>query len=222
MMRAIQLALVCFTAFVAMATHAHGGIITYTDRTAFEAAAGTLTNFNFNSSPVGTFNSSDFGDFTASKTDAELTIGVAAGGAFTNVNGSNHLFFTADFTQSPLTLTFDTAISAFGFDWRTTDSTSDGLDLVIDGILYTISPASPASGFFGIIDDAGTFSVVELQDDVDGGGFNEGVGFDNLSFGQAAPVPEPASIAVFSIAACITAAGAARKRHFEKTQLVTV
>lgn len=175
---------------------ARAELITFTDRTTWENAVVSVSTFDFNSEATGSFvTDRDFGYFTATNTNwLQLTTFVEDGSGDANVNGTNYLGFNEAVPSgtTPLRLTFDTAISALGFDYRTIDDNSDGFDLVIGmgGTLFNVSPSAPSNGFFGVIDTVGLFTVADFQDDVDGGGLNLGVGIDNLSYGVTA-VPEP-------------------------------
>lgn len=195
-----------------VAAPAQAGFTTFTSRAAFNAAAGTLNDYDFNSDATGDFTSKDFGDFTVSESETVLIVGVRSGAASTNVDGSGHLYFRETSTipnRPPTTVTFDAAIHAFGFDYRTIDPTNDGLDLIIGGTKFTVAAGAPQSGFFGVISTA-AFTSLEFRDDDDGGNRNDGVGLDNFSYGA---VPEPTSLALWGLGAFGAAVRMRRRRR---------
>lgn len=218
--RTLALRAACLLAAAAAtlsAEPAGAALITYTSRASWESAVGSFAVNDLNAEATGTFPSRDFGDFTASRTDPGLTIGVRDAAAGTNVNGTTHLFLKSTSTQSPLTLAFDAPISAFGFDWRAIDASNDGFNFTVTGSgdVRVVSTGAPASGFFGVIETAGAFSSVGLQDDADGGGVNDGVGFDNISYrtGPALAVPEPGSLTLMGLGGVGMAYGALRRKR---------
>ena len=190
------------------AAPADAALITFTNRAAFEAAVGTFTVTNLNAEATGTFTSRDLGPFTASETSPDLLIGIAGGGPnlftsaqnVTSPDGTNHLFFEASFTTSPLTLTFDTPISAFGFDFRTTDSTQDGLDLVVQGMLFNVSLSAPSSGFFGVIDTTGTVHDGRVTRRPGWAGSMKGWA-STMSLLTVRPSPRPGSLGLLAVGA---------------------
>ncbi len=210
----VMRSLVIVAVMLAAAGQVQGEIVTFTDRFEWESAAGAVTNYDFDSQPTGVFGYRDFGDFTASPSPSTL-VGVVDGSWPGSIDGTNHLFLTTFSTQSPLTLTFDSPISAFGFDWRTTSFlTNDGFDLAVNGSLLTVSPGAPASGFFGLIKtEDGSFTEIMLQDDEDGFGLNFGIGLDNVSYGTGAhPNPEPTTLAIWGTLGGLGLIAARRRR----------
>ena len=235
-MRAVQLTVVCVGLTVGAVGQVHGGVITYTTAPAFATAAGPLSLENFNSSPLGRFNfgtAYQFNGFTITASPNPFGTGPGAGIANTiksNIDGTPRLVWGQD-TFGPnlqgwgpqILFTFDTAVTAFGFDWRDTD-VSDGYELVVLGnsIGGSISavpyPRTSGTGFFGFVSDTPFSSVLLRQ--VQRGGVLEDMSMDNVRF-SAAAVPEPASLAVFGIGACIAGFGAARRRRSEEHQAAT-
>ena len=181
---------------LASADVGRAAVITFTSRAAWDAAVGDSALYTFNADAPGSFTSRDFGAFTVSESGIDLSLAIATGAAGTQIDATNHLVLaeggTPFPTTEPATFAFDTPIFAFGFDWRTIDLSDDGLDLVLNGVLFSVSPGAPASGFFGIVSTDPILSFA-LQDDEDGGGLNQGVGVDNLSYSVTA-VPEPTSL----------------------------
>jgi len=235
MIRAVQLAVVCVGLTVGVAGQVQAGVITYTNASTFSTAAGSLTLEDFNSSSLERFvfgTAYQFNGFTITASADPRGTGPGAGIANTtasDIDGTQRLVWGRTFGPNQggwgpqILFTFDTAVTAFGFDWNDRDTT-DGYELVVLG--NSIGSAASAvpyprvsgSGFFGLVNDTPFSSVLLRQ--VQRGGFVEDMSMDNVRFSTAA-VPEPATLAVFGIGACIAGFGAARRRRSEKRQSPT-
>ena len=184
------------------APQANATAIVFTDRTAWEAAAGgTFTNDAFSTAMANadliTF---DSGVVSEGVPSGQPVFNRIAGGSFDgfidpdlgNANGF-----------SSITWTFPFAITAFGADWTSTN-TAEGLTFTGDFGMgsETISlPSflgSPGNGFLGIVAGA-TFDVITFGTVGPAGGTATGEQWqvDDLSFSIS--VPEPTTLSLFAI-----------------------
>jgi hypothetical protein len=188
------------------ASPASASIVQYTDRAAFEAAAGLLTVETFNDFAPGKLAPlRDLGAFTVSTNN---TAAIASGG---DINGSNDLSvnLTADANGGlgTLTFTFDTRILAFGADFFSLNNGFVQRTFArVDGQIFNPLPRSPA--FLGYISTTG-FSTLSFSNQL-GGGNNDAFQLDNLAYSTPGSVPEPASWALMLTG--FLGAGAALRR----------
>lgn len=203
-----------------------GVITTYTARSTFNAAVGgVLTVEDFTSSdhfPISTgilnaaTNLPGIG-ITPGTIQAGVTYSTPIGsGNFFNIDAGG--FYSGGFLDGfnpetrDVTMTFDTPVSAFGFDIGGFDATD--FDVTIQftaGVDQTFNILYPATlQFFGFQSSASDIQSVVIGNN--GGSF--GFDFDNFTFGgsDAVAVPEPASSAVWVVGA-IGAMFARRKRQ---------
>jgi len=185
---------------VLAAAGAQAAIITFSDRSLFQAAAGVTTVYDFDGDAAGLLPSvNDFGDFTTQTHTGRFgrtgRQSITAGGAL-DFDGNFSL------TDPLFTITFDQGLFAFGFDYTNTDYSADFFQLNLGGTLYDIG-APRSSGFFGFITTNGTLSTFDFSDDPLGGGNLDGVLFDNFEYSQrrvwsssreARLVPTPATL----------------------------
>ena len=116
-----------------------------------------------------------------------------------DVNGTaNMRVFTDDSPSSNLVFTFDTAITAFGADFRSFNDVIARTDILVGA--DTISPPIGATGnlfsFFGFTSDT-AFNTITFS-----GLANDVYGIDNVTYGDTdvtAPVPAPATLALFGL-----------------------
>lgn len=218
-MRVIPLSVAVVAAFVVSAVESRAGVIaTYTSRSAFDAAVGTTTLETFNSFTVNTHvpfpGALDIGPFTITKNDFfEGLVRVVPESSF-NVDGTPNLK-TNTFLNHDLTLTFDTAITSFGADFA---GFNESLALRTNILAGSDTIAAPNTGgsnavrFFGFQSDT-AFTTLTFK-----GVLSDGFGVDNVAFGSNATVPEPTSLAIFGIGACVAGIGAGRRRRHETQQ----
>lgn len=178
---------------------ASAGIVTYTDQAAWEAASQATASYDFNSDVNGSFTTKDFGDFEARLIHSQGYSPAITGG---------ELRLQLWNSNSELDITFDSAINAFGFDWRNTDGSGDDIEIIIDGQSITFGP-DRQSGFFGIIaDDA--FLTASFSDTAGNGGALQYAYLDNFQYGVTS-VSAPATLALFGLGLAGIAAGRRRK-----------
>ena len=188
------------------ASSLHAQLTPYTDRTTFEAAAGTTiveTFDSFATEDAFHTNAVDAGDFTISA-DAPINgsynfIDRSQNGfqdTWADVNGTTAMNVFLNKNRK-LIFTFDTAITAFGADFRDINELQSRVDFLINGESVTPSVyGDDTTNFFGIISDT-EFTVLEIDAAY---GQNDNFGVDNVTYSMAS-VPEPKSIALLSIAA---------------------
>lgn len=191
-----------FAIAVALSTStvSNAAVITFTDRATWAAAVnGTLNLQDFNAEAVGSFDSRDFGDFSAAEVGGGLFSSIQPGSNSNNIDGTNFLQLQSSFSPgSVLRFTFDNPITALGFDYTSTDPTGDEFEIELPelGFQNTFGPDG-TSGFFGLI-STDAFSQADFSDTVGNGGFLGSGSLDNVEF-SAGQVPEPASILVWSL-----------------------
>lgn len=182
----------------------------FTDLNDFlDAAPGPVVFEDFNSigSDIDTLPATpiDVGPFTVSSSGPSAgNIGVdfpsgdatSPGGFDRNVDGTTYLYGDVNEGQT-LTLEFEKALQGIGFEG---ESTQNGpVNLNIAGEAVTVSD----DGFFAVISDEPFESL-----DINGG--DGAFGLDNFSLAQT-EVPEPASVAIWSLLG-LAAAGFAYRR----------
>ena len=171
-------------------------VISYTDRPAFEAAAGSTSSESFDSFAVDTsfqVGALDAGAFSISMT------GAPEGGSYnqidvpplvspeSDVNGTAHMrVFTDDSPQANLVITFDEAITAFGADFRSLNDVIARTQIEAAGqtLLTPLSESSGLLTFFGFVSDVAFTSVTFT------GLANDVYGIDDVTWSTAS-VPEP-------------------------------
>lgn len=200
-MRNTVLAMAASAVALAAAPASAATFTKYTDRTAFEAAAGLVAKESFNSYPSDTdfSNSSiDFGTFRLVHTrnfggDRALVDAPPLASSGTGIDGTSLVRFTvADFSNNryaDLMIDFASPIIAFGGNFS---SGSVGqVYFEVDGT--TFMGTATVDGFLGFTSDT-AFSRVVIKSRP-GSAFQ--VTMDNLTYSATAPgVPEPASWAM--------------------------
>ena len=184
----MRFALLAFAALFAGAHSAHAQV--FTDRAAFEAAAGALVIETFEDDPLsgtpsgGAVVSISFDDFRVD-TDppAAKVIDVPfAGSENTTPGGKNYLYLDTDrgLVGSRSTFTFDAPITTFGFDYTGMGETGNQFTVEIDGMLFVVHEGSTiVDGFWGYIGSAVTTAVLETTSD-------SGYGVDQVATGADA------------------------------------
>jgi len=157
-------------------------ITTYTDHTAWAAASGASTLYDFNSDTAGSFTSKDFGDFTGTMVNLSSAPRIESGEIKLQTSTSN----------SALKITFDSSQSAFGFDWRNTDPTGDKIEINILGQNFIFG--SRGSGFFGLTSTT-LFTEALFGDSAGNGGALTYGYLDNFEYNaNPSAVPVPAAV----------------------------
>jgi len=173
------------TAFLLYAaTTVQSAPVYYSDRTAFEAAAGGGLSFESFEEEFTSSASVDFTDFTASETEG-TNIGFLvqlrnfASGSVSNAftDGTGALAYTDNGDSIATFFDFSTPITAFGIDVTTSEAST----IAVGGssILDSFNTAVNTPQFWGVIDTDG---ITQVTFDVSGG---PNVGFDSLSYGVA-------------------------------------
>lgn len=169
---AVFLVTTCLTSQIAHAT------TLTTNSGAFSTATDgvTFTFENFDNYSVSNLSSFDFGDFTGSGPDFDVTSSsfCASGACVTSI-------------RQTITFTFDEAINALSFGVNSGSTET----FVVDG--ETVGNSGGAYSYFvGIYNLANPFTSVTISA---AGGFPQFLfDIDNMNFGQVAPVPVPASL----------------------------
>lgn len=121
--------------------------------------------------------------------------------------------------EGEFTVTFSTAVSAFGFygtdigdfNGRLTIDLTDINDVVTSFVVdHTISGNNASLLFWGFVDSGNSYKKVTFGNTAPGTDF---FGFDDMivgDAGQVVPLPEPSTIAL--LGACLIGAAAARRR----------
>ncbi|MCG8589583.1 MAG: PEP-CTERM sorting domain-containing protein [Proteobacteria bacterium] len=173
-------------------------IIQFSDRATFEAAAGAVTVQDFEgfAPQADAFEGApfDFGDFSAFNDPNGFSGGDIAVPPVANPEfGTTNVIFGATFIGGTIfQLTFDSPISAIGFDGgELADQRTD--QVIFDntaGDVVTISDSVDQLRFWGFISDTPftTFTISQIGFGA-GGGNGDGFSVDNLTYA----VPEPAT-----------------------------
>lgn len=215
-------------AAIVMSGAAHAGFVTYSDRTAWHAAIGGATgseNFNgfasdtnFGGTSIALAAGMTIGTMNASTPLYNLIDAPPVGSAEWDVDGSSVAsIFNGPFGGDTFPfITFGTPVSSFGADFRSlNDEVARSRVEIYDGatLLATLDPSVAGFDelrFWGFAATAGesVTSIVftRLENDV--------FGIDNIEIGGgAAPVPEPATLALFGMGL----AGLASRRRKAKS-----
>ncbi|MPW29540.1 hypothetical protein F9L16_11070 [Agarivorans sp. B2Z047] len=175
MLNRMKYTLLVFAAVLGLTQQAHAGFIAYTDRAAFENAAGAELAFEGFNDPA-LLNE----DLTISANRYRSTSSLVSEGAKA----------LSIFESNTFTIDFEHDVFALGFDLNELNSSHldylDSAGHIIDEALK-ITDVWYESTFFGLISDTAlrSFSLV-------GSGSSSAVyGFDALSYTAATPVPAP-------------------------------
>lgn len=242
MKKSLAFALSVF-AVAATTNVSNAAIITFNTPGAFNAATSglTFTSENFTTATPGLLSfgtSHGFNGFSASavnSANSDMAFYVApnpfSGAQHAPFTSSQYLGWSEDHPQKngsgtfgpTVTITFDDPQSAVAFDFLDSDF-SDEYRLFVDGVEVPFPSATNTSLdnniFFGLVDNMGTFTTLRFTEQgTSPGGFVEEFGVDNIRF-AAAPVPEPASIAVWSVL-LLTVVGATFYMRRRKLQPAT-
>jgi hypothetical protein len=159
---------------IVFARKAAAVIVSFSNRTAFTTAAGSVTTQNFNSFPpaTGAFLGTpyDFGDFSALNDPHPQNIGDIVNPGI--VNGSTALFGVATLAGAKFSFLFDYPITALGFDaWQIADQRTDRFSFnnaTNDSINF--SDPHDSNRFFGFISNTPftTFTIEVVNANTDG------------------------------------------------------
>ena len=214
---------------IAVGAGAQATETSYTNKAAFQAAAGVVNTEAFQAAPVGVFASTG-GVFNATFDGFKVTgqnngnyVGIASGvtgsgGVNTPIpsafvgGGNKYLTWANGSTGLPrtgaiitLTINFNKATRAFGFDYFDTDVTDSYQVNLPGGAFYNNPPfafatfgGGASTGFFGLVSSTPFTSVVITN--VQRGGYISDEGIDNVLTNGAGSVvggvPEPTTWAL--------------------------
>jgi hypothetical protein len=161
-------------------------------------------------SSLSSFSTEGFESFGIAQTPLTLNFQGSAGPLSATLTGAGNTDFNRGNTfatagskefiaYGDTTVEFATAVTAFGFYATDVADLGRGLTVLINGgsggVFDLLSGSAGSNGnllFFGIT-SASPISSITFA----GAGRNDGFGFDDLTVGQAAAVPEPATWAMF-------------------------
>ena len=219
MIRTIQLVVVCVSVLVASAGQVYAGFVTYTDKTLFMAALASSSTDNFNDLPL-------FGQASPiTRTVGSYGYQMATQGLFFNVGTTSDVWVSTNSNTVSINFAISgggpTAIGGFFFLSNEAGSPTAGtISASINGGLFTQSVfASSATNFFGWVSTDGTqISSLSVVPSAVYATAND------LILGQAnlVAVPEPTSLALFGIGACVAGVGPARRQRRDKKLAATV
>ncbi len=194
-----------------------GSITTYTDRTSFNAAAGTVNVETFGGD---TINPVSGGSISSGDTLNGYTF---VPGVTYSTPVPEHVIMTVDYCPScgfdgvfldnvgfngvaagPLTATFDAPVGAVAFD---TDNLGGGEEFVTIqfasdpqySTTFAVTSLDPTQ-FFGFQSSAQDITSIVVGYTNVSGGVNYGFAVDNFTFSDSATAPEPASLVLFGSA----------------------
>lgn len=209
--------------FSALPSASQAAVTFFSNRVAFNAAAGptsleTFNSFtteeNFRSAPltVGAFSLNQIG-ISLGTTRNFIDIQPLQFSAF-NVDGSTIVNGFID-SNSILRITFASAVTSFGADFASF-GTGQGSSIVSAAGSSLVAQNVPGVQFIGFVSDA-PFTIVELLGTFQTGG--DGFGFDNLAFSSAIPEPATWAMMIFGFG---LVGGALRRTNGQRRQLVRV
>jgi hypothetical protein len=190
---------VCLAALTTGAPQAYATIFsTFTDLAAFQFAAGSLSLEDLGGYPNEPVFFKDLGDFTLTLDNSAIPPEGFYGGPVTIIDEA--LFVQQCCWWSVLQLTFDSPITALGFDWSNTDNT-DSLELIINDLSFVFGPPGQ-QGFFGVVATEGHFAMAGLSDTTGGGGGLNSGRIDNIRYSNSSPspIPIPGTVGLFGLA----------------------
>lgn len=210
-MRAIQLAVACVALLAATAGQVQAGIITNNVGISSPGQVITFDEFTF---ATGTPITNQFSSLGASFSPNMYynvqpvffpTASLASFSPATNVS----VFFNQNVTAAAVALQSNTEATTFTakLNGSVVESFTTTTTL---SVLPSLTHASDFYGFEGIV-----FDELRIEN------ASQLFQIDNLQFANSAAVPEPSSLAMFGIGACVAGVGDARRRRREKQQEAT-
>lgn len=185
-------------------------VVEFTTRADFVAAAGASTTETFDSiAPdtqfrtqavdVGTFAIAGFGPNQASWNAINPT--PAPGNTIYNVNGSSFIVGATD-VDTGFSITFDSAITAFGADFRGLNNQDNVARtfVVVNGteLEAPIVAGNDVGSFFGFVSDTPFTTITFIRNPDLISGHMDAFGMDNVTFATGA-VPEPSTWAMMIV-----------------------
>lgn len=187
-------------------------ITVYTNRTAWQSALATFQTETFNSlavtSPLAPNVTHTLGQVQFSYNGAPNGGYPGVSDTLSNVNGTRR--FAGDIWDSaagggvtspgPEQFTFPSPVTAFGADFAGATN-ADRLTVTVSGVTFQLDQyLANGTGFFGVVSNTAFDKILLNTENASSGAVDEAFGMDNLSFGTA-PVPEPASLTLWSLGA---------------------
>lgn len=185
------------TLLMSTAEQSQAGVM-FHNRAAFESALTSFSVDNLDGITERLHSFDDRGDYTINSQQMWGTINHYGTGDNSPLGFDNAYMWT--YIRSPDVFTFDTAITAFGFDY----ATPIGYNTLVSHTLNGHTNSQPQQpGFFGVIFNAPTTTVTMTQS------FQYAL-YDNVTYSSFNAVPEPGSLAVFGT---ICLVGMVRRRQ---------
>jgi hypothetical protein len=171
--------------------------------TAPALSGGTLVNFD--AGPTGIFTTLVFGDLTVTGVDAPFTLGPDYNGQY-NTRGTYSVYNDFDYVPTSFRFDFAAPVQAFGFNWGAADggqwvlSAFDSGGALIESHSVASTWDSNAGDYIGIA--ANNIAYATISETTNYGDY---VFVDEFVYvtGGGGAVPEPASVAVWSLLAVV-------------------
>jgi hypothetical protein len=190
----------------AVAGTASAQFTTFTNRAAWEAAAGgSVVVEGFEGNATGSLVHAVNHDLGAVIFRIDLITATSSGASITSsaITGVRALSMNADDGMRALTMTFDGVplVTAYGFDFSGANTGGDAV-LIIDGTRFGFTNGGTVgAGFFGVV-STGSFASVQFGDENPGTLPTEIFTLDNASF---VAVPEPGTMIALGLGAALLA-----------------
>lgn len=222
MIRASRLGMAGLLLLVVMTGQVQASLVTYSNRTAFDAAHPGLAVEDFQ----------DISDISDALDGTNITPGVSFSltigtDAYLAGPGQSSNSTTAIGVNTPRAagwlLTFSTPVDAVAFDVFQNDGGGSQFGVPIDAIVEVYGSSGLLGSFLTTIPSGsagfvGVFSTTDLITSLSVNNFDSFDVIDDVEFGigGTSTVPEPTSAALLGIGACLAGIGAARRRRAAK------
>ncbi len=221
MKKQIVVGLITEILLMGTASFSQATLVVYHNQADFLAQAGQTTVHDFESDtvgltddgygyfvetdPAGMIRSASYGENSAAYHDfGDFTIDATGTGIYQagvrDSNGNNDIYMCSYDNTASLNILFDNDITAFGFTYVADGNQSwDHSTFTLQGTTWDLGRPGD-TGFFGVIETAGTFAAGTAfsfgQQSINW----SGVRFDNITYSVTtpSPVPEPATLLLFS------------------------